>query len=363
MTFLFSGKNISGKGCFFMKLKVGVIGTGLAWERLHYPAFKELADKYEIAALCDLDRSRAEEWGRRLGLDPEKDVFTDYYAMLERPDLQVIDILVPISKNHPIAEVVAQTGKAVILEKPMGATLEQALATKRIFERYDSKALIAENYRYSEEFNLIKKLIEEKKVGDPVFFIYHNTSCFPCDMTKDTFSATEWRQHPDYPGGDILDAAIHNLAGIRHVFGGIEHLQAYGVGQDDDFSPYAAITVNLKFLNGVIGEFSYYPAGQEPQKPLVGLRIFCQAGMIYLEDTKCGVVNVFHNDGRAEQLSFQPERGYYNELLNLYNAVSYNEPIKVTPEVEWGDVKTVFAILQSIKDEEIVMVDREYALA
>ncbi len=160
-----------------------------------------------------------------------------------------------------------------------------------------------------------------------------------------------------------MDAAIHNLAGIRHVFGGIEHLQAYGVGQDDDFSPYAAITVNLKFLNGVIGEFSYYPAGQEPQKPLVGLRIFCQAGMIYLEDTKCGVVNVFHNDGRAEQLSFQPERGYYNELLNLYNAVSYNEPIKVTPEVEWGDVKTVFAILQSIKDEEIVMVDREYALA
>ncbi|NLY75682.1 MAG: Gfo/Idh/MocA family oxidoreductase [Firmicutes bacterium] len=346
-----------------MKLKVGVIGTGLAWERLHYPAFMELADKYEIAALCDLDRSRAERWGRLLGLDPGKDVFTDYYAMLERPDLQVIDILVPISKNHPIAEVAAQTGKAVILEKPMGATLEQALATKRIFERYDGKVLIAENYRYSEEFNLIKKLIGEKRVGDPVFFIYHSTSCFPCAMTKDTFSATEWRQHPDYPGGDILDAAVHNLAGIRHVFGGIEHLQAYGVEQGDDFSPYAAITVNLKFLNGVIGEFSYYPAGQEPQKPLVGLRIFCQAGMIYLEDTKCGIINIFHNDGRIEPLSFQPERGYYNELSNLYNAVLYNEPIKVTPEVEWGDVKTVFAILQSITDEEIVKVDREYALA
>lgn len=341
-----------------MKLRVGVIGTGLAWERLHYPAFQELADKYVITALCDVDRSRAENWGRRLGLNIQRDVFTDFYAMLERPDLDVIDILVPISENHPVAEVVAKTGKAVILEKPMGATVEQALATKRIYERYGSKVLIAENYRYSEEFNLIKNLVREGRVGSPVFFIYHSTSCFPCAMTKDTFSATEWRQHPDYPGGDILDAAIHKLAGIRTIFGDIQHLQAYGVRQKDDFSPYAVVTVNIKFFSGVIGEFSYYPAGREVQKPLVGLRIFCQNGMIYLEDTTCGIINVFHNNGNHEQVNFRPDRGYYNELLNLYNAVVYNEPILVTPEVELGDIKTVFAILQSIKDEEIVKVDR-----
>ncbi len=357
MTYPFPGK-IYRKGVYFLKLKVGVIGTGLAWERLHYPAFQELADKYEIVALCDVDRSRAEDWGRRLGLNIEGDVFTDFYAMLERPDLQVIDVLVPIAENHPVGEAVARTGKAVILEKPMGATLEQALATKRIYDHYDVKMLIAENYRYNEEFNLIKSLVLEKKVGNPVFFLYHSTSCFPCAMTKDTFSATEWRQHPDYPGGDILDAAIHDLAGIRTIFGEIEHLQAYGVKQRDEFSPYAAITVNLKFFNGIIGEFSYYPAGQEPQKPLLGLRIFCQNGMIYLEDTKCGIINVFYNNGSQEQIYYRPNRGYYNELLNFYNAVLYNEPIRVTPEVEIGDIRTVFAILQSIKEEEIVKVDR-----
>ena len=347
-----------------MKLRVGVIGTGLAWERLHYPAFQELADKYVITAVCDVDRSRAENWGQRLGLDNEKDVFTDFYAMMERTDLDVFDILVPISENHPIGEVVAKTGKAVILEKPMGATVEQAIATKKIYERYGSKILIAENYRYSEEFNLLKKIVQEKPVGSPVFFVYHNTSCFPCTMTKDTFSATEWRQHPEYPGGDILDAALHKLAGIRHIFGDIDHLQAYGVRQKDDFSPYAVVTANIKFFSGIIGEFSYYPAGREVQKPLVGLRIFCQDGMIYLEDTSCGIINIFNNSGHQEQVSFKPDRGYYNELLNLYNAILFNEPVQVTPEVELGDIKTVFAILQSIMDEEIVKVDRmkEYSL-
>ncbi len=346
------------------KIKVGVIGTGLAWERLHYPAYKELADRYEISALCDVDRSRAEEWGRQLGLDINRDIYTDCQVMIDRRDLQIIDIMVPIIKNHPVAEMVAKTGKAVILEKPMGATLEQAYATKELPNQYGIKMLIAENYRYSEEFNIIRDLVHERKIGDPVHFTYQDTSCFPCSMIKDTFSATEWRQHPAYPGGDILDAAIHPLAGLRHIFGGIKYLQAFGVPQKDDFSPYAVITVNINFLSGIIGHFSYYPAGREPQKPLIGLRIFGTNGMIYMEDTQCGIINVFYNDGGHEIINFRPMRGYYNELSNFYNALTGQEMIAVTPDMEMGDIRTVYAILQSITEEEVIKVDKtiQYAV-
>lgn len=340
------------------QLNVGVIGTGLAWERLHYPAFAELSAEYRIAALCDIDRDKAVRWANRLGLDPERDVFTDFRVMVERDDLDVIDILVPIALNHSVAEVVARSRKAIILEKPMGATLEQAQATLELPRQYGIQMMIAENFRYSEEYNILRELVLQKKVGDPVFFVQHGTSCFPCDMRKDTFSATEWRQHPSYPGGDILDAAIHDLAGLRHIFGGIKYLQAFGVPQKDDFSPYAVVTVNIHFINGVIGTFSYYPAGQEPQHPLIGLRIFGTRGMIYLENTECGVVNVFYNDGGHEMVPFRPMRGYYNELLNFYHAYYRQEELKVTPDVEIGDVKTVFAILQSITDQDVVIVDR-----
>lgn len=345
------------------KVKVGIIGCGLAWERLHYPAFQELADQYEIAAVCDRHQEVAEDWGHRLGLDREKDVFTDYRRMLERSDLQVIDIMVPIPQNHRVAEEAACARKNIILEKPLGATYEEAVATTELPYRYGIKMMIAENYRYSEEFNLIRRLVTEKKVGEPVFFIAHRSSCFPCEMTKDTFAATEWRQHPRYPGGDLLDAAIHDMAALRHLFGGIKHLAAFGVPQEDEFSPYAAVTVNLEFMNGVIGTFSYFPAGREVQKPAVGLRIFGTKGQIYLEDTECGVVNIFYADGGHEALNFQPERGYYNELLNFYNALMGTEEIAVTPDLEIGDFRTIYAILQSIKDEDIVKVDRTPAYA
>src|SRR5690606_32360586 len=105
-------------------------------------------------------------------------------------------------------------------------------------------------------------------------------------------------------GGDILDAAIHDMAGIRHIFGGIKHLAAFGVPQEADFSPYAAITVNLEFTNGVVGAFSYFPAGREAQKPKVGLRIFGTKGQLYLEDTDCELVNVCYPDGGHEMIGF-----------------------------------------------------------
>jgi predicted dehydrogenase len=346
------------------KIKVGIIGAGLAWERLHYPAYQELSNEYEISAVCDQKREVAEDWGKRLGLDLSMDVFTDYQQMLKRQDLQVIDIMVPIPDNHKVAEAAARSRKNIILEKPLGATYEQAMATRDLPYLYGIKMMIAENYRYSEEFNILRQLVQEKKAGEAIFFIYNDTSCFPCGMLKDTFSATEWRQHPNYRGGDILDAAIHNVAGIRHVFGGIENLQAFGLPQADDFSPYAVITVNFQFLSGVLGIFSYYPAGREVQKPSIGLRIFCTNGMIYLENTDCGLVNIFYNDGGHEMIGFKPGRGYYNELLNFYNALQGREPITVTPDMEIGDFRTIYAILQSISDQDIIKVDKtpEYAM-
>jgi predicted dehydrogenase len=95
----------------------------------------------------------------------------------------------------------------------------------------------------------------------------------------------------------------------------------------------------------------------EPQKPLVGFRIFGTKGEIYLEEKTCGIINVAYNDGKSEQIPFTPERGYYNELLNFYHAMNGTEQISATPEIEHGDVKMVFDILKSIETKQVVYVD------
>lgn len=219
--------------------------------------------------------------------------------------------------------------------------------------------MIAENYRYSEEYNKIKQLVDEKRTGDVIYFIKNNVTCFPCGMSQDTYAGTEWRQHPRYPGGAFLDAALHDIAGMRYILGEIECVQAFGKPQERDFNPYISINANILFKNGVIGQFNYYPSGMEAIKPMVGFRIFGTKGQIFLEDKTSGVITAGYNDGSTETITFTPERGYYNELLNFYNAVNGTESILVTPEVEYGDVKTVFQILDSVKYRRITYVDTD----
>lgn len=341
-------------------IRMGIIGTGLAFERLHYPAYQELRDEYELVAISDTDLNKARTWAARLGL-PQEAAYEDYRRMIERDDLDAVDIMVPIELNFKVTETVARSwagrSKAIICEKPLAPTIEQALAHLELPRQYGIPIMIAENYRFSEEYNKLRDLVQTNRAGRAVYFIQNSTRCFPCQMGQDTFAGTEWRQHPSYPGGDLLDAAVHDLAGLRHIFGGIYAVQAFGRRQDDDFSPCAVFNVNIRFWSGLVGQFAYYDAGREPQRPLIGLRIFCTRGEIYLEEPSCGVINVAYNDGGAEQIPYRPGRGYYNELLHFYKAFLQQEPLSVTPEIEFGDARTVFAILQSLEREEIVRVD------
>jgi hypothetical protein len=70
-------------------------------------------------------------------------------------------------------------------------------------------------------------------------------------MTKDTL-----RQQN---GGSIrsitevlsLMRAIHDLAGLRHIFGAVECVQAFGKPQKEDFNPFVSVNTNILFKNGL----------------------------------------------------------------------------------------------------------------
>jgi predicted dehydrogenase len=342
------------------KLKVGIIGVGMAFERLHYPAYKALADRYRIAALCDPEIQKCRNWQQQLGLQ-EADLYTDFEEMLKRDDLDIADIMVPIELNFEVTEAVARAWsgrrRAIVCEKPLAPTLDQALEARNLAKKYDLPIMIAENYRHNQEISIIKDLIHNKKIGDLYYFLQNRVMDFPSEMLKNKFAAREWRQHPEFPGGAMTDTGVHDIAALQHLFGGIEKVHAFGKPQESDFSPYAVINANLQFAGGLTGQFTFFIAGREMQRPLTGLRIFGTEGMIYLEERDCGTINVAMNNGLLEQISYEVQKGYYNELLNLYNALTGTEQISVTPEVEYGDLRALLCIYKSISEERIVYID------
>ena len=341
-------------------LNVAVIGAGMAFERLHYPAFKQLSDRYRIVALCDLEKAKAEKWAHRLNLD-ESSVYTDFREMLSRDDIDVVDIMVPICQNYTVAEEAAKRlagkNKGIICEKPLAPTLEQAEAAKNLAQKYKLPVMVAENYRYNQEIDMIRDIIRTKRIGEVYYFMQNRVIDFPGDMRYDKFPAKEWRQHPDFPGGAFADTALHDLAALRHIFGPIDKLQAFGRPQSADFSPYSVININFLFKSGITGQFAFFCAGREMQRPLIGMRIFGTLGMLYLEERDCGTINLAFNDGRSEQIPYEVQKGYYNELINFHNALTGKEPVSVPPELAYGDIKTVHDVLKSIEENKIISVD------
>src|SRR5689334_24953684 len=112
-----------------------------------------------IAARSDASQGAAKD------AFPNAHVYADYRELLARPDIDVVDIVVPSYLHHEIASATLAAGKHLLLEKPMALSLEQcddliALAkkNKRIFA-------VGHELRLSSLWGKVKELINAGFIG------------------------------------------------------------------------------------------------------------------------------------------------------------------------------------------------------
>jgi len=336
------------------KVKLAIIGLGLAWERLHAPALARLQDRFEIVAVCDIDAQKAQNVAQSLGL-PQSSAFTDYHEMLNRSDIEAVEALLPIQENYECAEAIINAGKHVIAEKPFAATPEAARRLIDLKNKMKVKILVAENIRYEEENTLIKKLIDEGAIGNVIYFIDNHITEYAQDAENGGFAQTNWRQHPQFEGGVLLDSGVHHMARLRYLFGDINSLYATGRPSTVGFAPYSCVNALIGFREYIHGHYSFLTVAKETQYPLVGLRIFGTHGEIYLEERTCGFVNITYKDGRpGEAIPYNVGQGYFHELEDFHTALRLGNKIESTPEKAMGDIETVFAILESCRTGEVI---------
>jgi predicted dehydrogenase len=272
--------------------------------------------------------------------------------MLNTADIEAVDIIVPIDQTSEIAREIISHGKHIIVEKPIAATLSDAKELVKLGKKL--KIMVAENYRYDEENKIIKNLIDERAIGNVVYFIDNNVQEFQQKMLENDFASTEWRQHPDFKGGIFLDSAVHHMARHRFLFGHVASVYATGRTTAAEFSPYSSINAMLRFGDQITGHYAFFCIAKETQAPLVGLRIFGTEGEIYLEDKNCGFINYTNKNGGRQVIPYRPNEGYFNELLNFYEAVKNNAKIVATPEKGLGDMEIIFDILDSIESGDVI---------
>jgi predicted dehydrogenase len=250
-------------------LNIGLIGCGFSG-RLHSNAYKRVNDFFELAyrpvlqAVCGRNAERTRAFADRWGY---ASVETDWRKLIERPDIEVVDVCTPNHTHAEIAVAAAQAGKFVLCESPLATNSVDGEAMCKAVEKAGVPNLVWFNYRRAPAVTLAKRLIDDGWLGR----VFHYRAQFLQD----------WTLAPDLPGeqtaslrsdvaaagsgvtGDLLshciDTAIWLNGGMANVTALTETLltvrQHTLTGEVEPVEVDDASAFLCRFHNGSLGNF------------------------------------------------------------------------------------------------------------
>lgn len=195
------------------KIRIGIIGTGQIGKR-HVQGYQDIPEA-QIVAVCDLREDEA----RRVAAEHDiPDVYTDYHEMLERDDIDSVDVCLHNRLHRPVTEDALQAGKNVYCEKPMSWTYQDAKAMYDTAQETGQMLHIQLGTLYSAETRGAKKLIEEGHLGH----IYAAKSIHYRRRGRpfvDGYGSAAFVNTSTSGGGAMLDMAVYHISRIIYLLG------------------------------------------------------------------------------------------------------------------------------------------------
>src|SRR5919108_2530175 len=171
------------------KLNIAIIGGGFMG-RTHSNAFHQAPEfftlDYEpvLKAVCTRNAKGAADFAANWGFESSE---SDWRRLIDRKDIDLIDIASPNDTHAEIAVAAAEAGKMVMCEKPLGRNAAEAEKMVAAVEKAKVANMVWYNYRRVPAVTLAKKLIDDGRLGR----IFHYRAKFLQD----------WTINPELPQG------------------------------------------------------------------------------------------------------------------------------------------------------------------
>ena len=205
---------------------VGIVGTGRISD-LH--AIEYLANPAaRIVALCDADPARAAGRAAAWGLD-DVAIEDDIDTLVTRPDVELVEILLPHHLHLDAALKAIDAGKIVSLQKPMCISMAEADALVEAADNSGRPFKIFENFLFYPPVIKAKELIEEGAIGAPVSIRIKSNPGRSATAWEVPESAIAWRRETEKSGGGplVFDDGHHKFALAWHFMGEPEEVHAF----------------------------------------------------------------------------------------------------------------------------------------
>ncbi len=206
-----------------MEMNVGMVGYKFMG-KAHSNAFKKVSMFFDpsftihMQALCGRNESAVREAAEKFGW---KDYETSWERVIDREDINVIDIGAPSDVHKEIALAAAEKGKHIFCEKPLALNLKDAREMLSAAEKNKVKHMVGFSYRFMPSVQLAKKLILSGKLGK----IYHFRALYLQDWIVSPEFPLVWRLDKKIAGSGALgDIGAHIVDLSRFLMGDIDRV-------------------------------------------------------------------------------------------------------------------------------------------
>jgi predicted dehydrogenase len=211
------------------KLNIGMVGYGFMG-RAHSNAFAQAGHFFDLPyepvrkAACARNAEKLKPFADQWGYESTE---TDWRKLIERKDIDLIDIAAPNDVHKEIALAAAAEGKMIMCEKPLGRNAHESLAMVEAVEKAKVANMVWYNYRRIPAVTMAKQLIDEGRLGK----IFHYRAKFLQDWTisADLPQGGQglWRLDVNVAGSGVTgDLLAHCIDTAMWLNGGIEKVTA-----------------------------------------------------------------------------------------------------------------------------------------
>ena len=193
-------------------IRVAIVGTGNI-SHAHVKGYLEFPDRCKIVALVDIVPEKAQRMKETYHLDA--DVYDDHEKILSRTDIDLVDVCTPPYVHASISINCLRSGKNVVCEKPMAASLEECDAMIRARDESGKKLSIIAQNRFRQPIANLKALLDSGIAG-PVRSVQVDSFWWRGHCYYDLWWRGTWEKEG---GGCTLNHAVHHIDMLAWMMG------------------------------------------------------------------------------------------------------------------------------------------------
>ena len=199
-------------------LKCVGVGAGY-FSRYQYDAWSRIPD-VELAAICDVDRTRAEALMREFHI-PRYYASYDEMFDAEKPDF--VDIITPPETHSAMCASAATRGVHVVCQKPLAPTYAEGAGIVDTANRAGIRFMVHENWRWQPWYREIKKLFDADVLGEVYSLTFRMRTG---DGWGDDAYLARQPFFRDYPRLLVFETGVHFIDTFRYLLGEVESVYA-----------------------------------------------------------------------------------------------------------------------------------------